>query len=170
VINIRKDRQLSRTRVNEIIKINSIYKTLYNAKNNVLYKLEQENIPYDSKIYDLIDELEDETLTLSNVNKICEKISKIYIKFMNKDYKKLVKNKKINDGETDICKIIGNNMTNLTNELKINQSDFAKMIGLKSGNGYLNKVMRGEIAISVEKLNKIATALDVEMSYLLEKH
>jgi len=114
--------------------------------------------------------LEDETLSDADVNNICEKISIIYTKFMNKENENLVKNKKINNGETDICRIIGNNIINRTKELKINQSDLAKMIGLKNSNGYLNRVTRGEIAISVEKLNKIAIALDVGMSYLLEKH
>lgn len=114
--------------------------------------------------------MEDETLSDADVNNICEKISIIYTKFMNEEYKNLLKDKNSKREEENICKIIGDNIYNEVDNMGISKTDLARRIGMKSNNGYINGIIKGEIAMSVEKLDKIAKALDVEMTYLLTKH
>lgn len=166
---IRKYKYLSKSRIDEIRRVNSAYRSLYKVKNNVLLSLEKDYFPYDSKIYDFIDELEDETLSEDDVNKICEKISLFYRDFMEHEYSRM-KEKEEDIVKKNIKTTIGNNVRGLMQKKNMSNSDLSRLLGIKTGSDYINRIIDGNISIGVERLCQLSVVLGVEVEFLIKHH
>ena len=68
--------------------------------------------------------------------------------------------------ETDILKIIGNNIRNARLELKISQEELAHLCGLHRT--YVGAIERGERNLTIKSLETISRVLKIEPSQILE--
>ena len=66
---------------------------------------------------------------------------------------------------TDLSTKIGQLVRNKRTEKKISQESLALLCGIDRS--YLGRIERGEVNLTVEKLNEIASALEVDMKELL---
>lgn len=65
---------------------------------------------------------------------------------------------------------IGNNVKKLMQKKNMSNSDLARLLGIKTGSDYINRIINGNISIGVERLCQLSVVLGVEVDFLIKPH
>ena len=153
---------LSKVKIKKLHDINKTYKKLFELKSDILSHLEKGGFEFDSKIYDLIDELEDENLSLTELEDLILTIKSDYEDYINRD----ISTKPL-DG--DILETIANNFNGLLKKKGLTKTSV--MDGLKITNrDYVNRISSADINLGVSRLKELGDIFEVPPAYFLENH